>query len=167
MPLHVFFPCFGTKTVLFLKRELCIKHGVTLVYTSSVRQALDDNKINAKSTEITDLTYQYDDKKYLQKKTFFVFFVSFFFPGHLTKIYWSECIFQPRQHFWQRTKWWEYFPKIYICLESQILVCKTCTRKLERQIVIADNDVTLTPKAQVLTDTMCHRYKCGHDWSQT
>ena len=35
------------------------------------------------------------------------------------------------------------------------------------QIVIADNDVTLTPKAQVLTDTMCHRYKCGHDWSQT
>ena len=135
MPLHVFFPCFGTKTVLFLERELCIKHGVTLVYTSSVRQALDDNKINAKSTEITDLTYQYDDKKYLQKKTFFVFFVCFFFPGHLRKIYWSECIFQPRQHFWQRTKWWEYFPKIYICLESQILVCKTCTRKLERQIV--------------------------------
>ena len=79
MPLHVFFPCFGTKTVLFLERELCIKHGVTLVYTSSVRQALDDNEINAKSTEITDLTYQYDDKKYLQKKTFFVFFVCFFF----------------------------------------------------------------------------------------
>ena len=41
---------------------------------------LDDNKINAKSTEITDLTYQYDDKKYLQKKTVFViFFVCFFF----------------------------------------------------------------------------------------
>ena len=41
---------------------------------------LDDNKINAKSTEITDLTYQYDDKKYPQKKTVFViFFVCFFF----------------------------------------------------------------------------------------
>ena len=39
MPLHVFFPCFGTKTVPFLVRESCIRHGVTLVYTSSMRQA--------------------------------------------------------------------------------------------------------------------------------
>ena len=39
MPLHVFFPCFGTKTVPFLERELCIRHGFTLLYTSSVRQA--------------------------------------------------------------------------------------------------------------------------------
>ena len=39
MPLHVFFPCFGTKTVPFLERESCVRHGVTLVYTSSMRQA--------------------------------------------------------------------------------------------------------------------------------
>ena len=36
-----FFPCFGTKTVPFLERESCIRHGVTLVYTSSMCQALD------------------------------------------------------------------------------------------------------------------------------
>ena len=35
-----FSPCFGTKTVLFLVRESCIRHSVMLVYTSSVRQAL-------------------------------------------------------------------------------------------------------------------------------
>ena len=40
VPLHVFFPCFGTKTVLFLERESCIRHSVKLVYTSSMRQAL-------------------------------------------------------------------------------------------------------------------------------
>ena len=44
MPLHVFFPCFGTKTVPFLECESCIRHGVTLVYTSTVRQALDIEK---------------------------------------------------------------------------------------------------------------------------
>ena len=43
MPLHVFFPCFGTKTVPFLERESCIRHGVMLVYTSSVRQAKSIN----------------------------------------------------------------------------------------------------------------------------
>ena len=43
MPLHVFFPCFGTKNVPFLERESCIRHGVTLVYTSSVRQAIRES----------------------------------------------------------------------------------------------------------------------------
>ena len=37
MPLHVFFPCFGTKTVPFLERESCIRHGVTLEYTKGWR----------------------------------------------------------------------------------------------------------------------------------
>ena len=35
-----FFPCFGTKTVPFLERESCLRHGITLVYNSSIRQAL-------------------------------------------------------------------------------------------------------------------------------
>ena len=35
-----FFLCFGTKTVPFLESESCARHGVTLVYTSSVFQAL-------------------------------------------------------------------------------------------------------------------------------
>ena len=116
---------------------------------------LDDNKINAKSTEITDLTYQYDDKKYLQKKTVFVIFFVCFFSGHLRKIYWSECIFQPRQHFWQRTNSsaGSIF-KIYICF---IYGTPLCIRKLERQKVLTMMSPWL--QSQVLTDTMCHRHK--------
>ena len=82
---------------------------------------LDDNKINAKSTEITDLTYQYDDKKYLQKKTIFVvFFVCFFFPDLLIRMYFPTKTREPSAG--------SVF-KIYICLESQILVCKTGVSK--------------------------------------
>ena len=43
MPLHVFFPCFRTKTVPFPERESCVRQVVTLVYTSSVRQASENN----------------------------------------------------------------------------------------------------------------------------
>ena len=34
-----FFPCFGTKMVPSLQHEIVRRHGVTLVYTSSVHQA--------------------------------------------------------------------------------------------------------------------------------
>ena len=53
MPLHVFFPCFGTKTVPFLERESCVRHGVTLVYTSSVHQARGDERKGKEKTGLS------------------------------------------------------------------------------------------------------------------
>ena len=84
---------------------------------------LDDNKINAKSTEITDLTYQYDDKKYLQKKTFFVFFVCFFFPDIWERSI-DQNVFSNQDNTSDREPSAGSIFKIYICLESQIWVCK-------------------------------------------
>ena len=80
MPWHVFFPCFGTKTVLFLERESCIRHGVTLVYTSSVRQAgyslLGNKDVTIYCFFVVDNIYIEVDERYKDLKDAFVIGVS-------------------------------------------------------------------------------------------
>ena len=95
---------------------------------------LDDNKINAKSTEITDLTYQYDDKKISSEENFLCFLCLFFFPDIWERSI-DQNVFSNQDNTFDREPRGGSIFKIYICLESQILVCKTGVSKAPHYVL--------------------------------
>ena len=75
-----FFPMLWHNAVPFLECESCIRHGVTLVYTSSVRQAITKAKITHKinaylgSSHISSCHYK--PRKEKQKNIIIIFIIT-------------------------------------------------------------------------------------------